>query len=683
VSTKSQTPEPAAATAQELSEFLLELSIALNRHAVYPDSHPSLAGSAQGVVDRLQRILQDRTSVSIGVARHQLIIEGVATDESHPVLRSVAERLHKQHIGALMFSRGVTVDDLRAVLRLLTVEAEQMEIPLGLSDPARLRARESIRLYPLTYGDLELVDGGDGDDGEAAEESPASQLWIGLARAAIAQDDATANSNTDSNAVAQAINEHEAAPAYDQIIVGYLLQLATQLRESGADSARTVRSRVSNLITRLDPDTLQRLVEMGGDFAQRKKFLLDTTDALAVDSVLEVLKAAAHSSQQTISSSMLRMLTKMSANAGGARGEAADEAMREQVKELIEGWSLEDPNPDAYTRALESMARTASNVTTTAEAQYPAEPMRLIRMALEVDAVGVPFWRAVHHVLADQRLPELIDLLEHTPEGSTAAAALWERLETADTIRYLLTTDPVDFPTLDRLIRRLPEETVISLLLDRISESSSRATRMGVFQRLSSKGARVIPPIIERLRDDRWYVQRNMLALLNEIGSFPEDFAPLRYAKHDRPTVRREALQLATNSPADRERAICLAFGDVDERAVRVGLRAAQDGMPSAAVPLAIRCLDVAEFSPELRAQVLRAVRNVRTPEVLERLIGYAQAGKTLLGKPKLASKSPEMLSALSGLARNWSQHARVVPLLERARESGDPEILKAIHAES
>src|SRR3954465_5868407 len=105
VSTKSPTPESAAST-QELTEFLLELSIAINRHAVYPESHPSLAGSAQGVLDRLARLQQERPSVSIGVARKQLIIEGVASDEGHPVLRSVAERLHRQHIGAITLTRG-------------------------------------------------------------------------------------------------------------------------------------------------------------------------------------------------------------------------------------------------------------------------------------------------------------------------------------------------------------------------------------------------------------------------------------------------------------------------------------------------------------------------------------------------------------------------------------------------
>ena len=680
VSRKASRPEPAT-NPQELREFLLELAIALNRHAVYPASHPSLRNAAAGVLDRVERLLRDRRSVSVGVARNQLIIEGVATDQSHPVLRSVAERLHRQHLGAVTISAGVTAAELSSMMKLVAVEGEQQARPLGLGDPSRLQSWEHIRLFALTYGGLELV-GGEGEEGEASEESPASTLWLGLARAALAREDGATAPAVDSDAVAQAINEHEAVPAYDQVIVGYLLQLAAQLRSAGPESARPVRGRLSNLITRLDPATLQRLIEMGGDFAQRKKFLLDSTDALAVDSVLEVLKAAAETSEQTISNSMLRMLTKLSANAsGGARGEASEEAMREQVRDLISGWSLEDPNPDAYTRALDSMSRASGDRRDAEEAAYPAEPLRLIRMALEVDVVGVPFWRAVQQVLAEHQIGELLDLLEDTPAPNAAADALWERLDAADNIRHLLTTDPVDFHTLDRLLHRMSDEMVASLLLDRISESSSRATRMGVLQRLSARGAVVLPQIAERLRDGRWYVLRNMLTLLNQIGECPPGVSPLKYATHERPTVRREALQLATLDKEDRERAICLAFGDVDEGTVRVGIRAAQDNLPASAVPLALHCLEVPAFSAELRAQLLRVLRPVRLPAVRDAMIDMVVPRRTLLGKPKLAQTTPDVLSALTALATTWRHDTRAAAVLERARETGNPDVLRAIHA--
>src|SRR2546430_11958403 len=55
-----------------------------------------------------------------------------------------------------------------------------------------------------------------------------------------------------------------------------------------------------------DLETLRRLVEMGGDFVQRRKFVLDAAAGMAVDAVLEILKAAADTSQRTISHSLVR-----------------------------------------------------------------------------------------------------------------------------------------------------------------------------------------------------------------------------------------------------------------------------------------------------------------------------------------------------------------------------------------
>src|SRR5207247_7296786 len=117
-------PPQKAALSRELGEFLIELSIALHRHAMYPEGHPSLAPAAAGVVRRAAELLQDRPTLSLGVARNQLIIEGVATDPKHPVLAELAGRLHRHHLGAATFSRGVTAGEVGEVLKTLAVEAD-------------------------------------------------------------------------------------------------------------------------------------------------------------------------------------------------------------------------------------------------------------------------------------------------------------------------------------------------------------------------------------------------------------------------------------------------------------------------------------------------------------------------------------------------------------------------------
>ena len=62
---------------------------------------------------------------------------------------------------------------------------------------------------------------------------------------------------------------------------------------------------------------------MGGDVIQRRKFVLDATQGMAVDAVVNLVQAAADTSGQTISHSLIRMLSKL---AGARRRWRADGA---------------------------------------------------------------------------------------------------------------------------------------------------------------------------------------------------------------------------------------------------------------------------------------------------------------------------------------------------------------------
>ena len=95
-------PSEAAALSRELADFLLEFSIALHKNGIYPKGHPLLEAAVAGVSRKIGILLNDsRPTLSIGVARKQLIIEGVATDAKHPVLGELASRLHRHSLGAV------------------------------------------------------------------------------------------------------------------------------------------------------------------------------------------------------------------------------------------------------------------------------------------------------------------------------------------------------------------------------------------------------------------------------------------------------------------------------------------------------------------------------------------------------------------------------------------------------
>ncbi len=672
-------PSPERATlSRALADFLVELSIALHKHAMYPQGHPSLEPAAAAVTRRVARLLEDRATVSLGVARHQLVIEGVATDPKHPVLRELAARLHRHHLGAVTFRRGVEVPEVADALKALAVEAERTGQPLGLEGAERLKAWPHVQLHALTYERLELADqGGRPSQGDAR----AAQLWVGLARAALASapDDVTP---TEPAVIAEAIDARaKGDAAYDQVIVGYLLQIAAELKTASGAEAAALRRRTSRLIRTLKPETLRRLVQMGGDFVQRRQFIADVTDGMAVDAVLDILTAAAETTQETISHSLVRLLSKLAAHAetgADAVRPQADAALRDQVRRLLEGWTLPDPNPGAYGTALQRMARTAPVAAATRDDQQDTEPDRIVAMALEIGTVGPRLDPAVDQVVADGRLERLLDALDAVTEETAASGAVRGRIATAHVVRRVATREPVDFKTLERIVP-LMGEAAAAPLLDVLATAESRGTRRGLLAQLAKMGPAIGPTVITRLEDPRWYVTRNLLTLLEEIGA-PPDFSAVRFMRHADARVRLQAVKLQLKRPEGRDEALVAGLADQDPRTLRLalGLAIAVERCPDAAVPLLVGRATDRALPTDLRVLAIRALGHAAAPAALETLLQLTSAGRTLFGRGKLAAKSPELLVALAALATGWHQNTRARARLARAAASGDREIRHA-----
>jgi hypothetical protein len=680
----SGSPPQKAALARDLGEFLIELSIALHKHAMYPSGHPSLAPAAAGVTRRAGDLLRERSTLSLGIARNQLIIEGVATDPKHPVLAELAGRLHRHHLGAVTFSRGVTAQEVADVLKTLAVEAERSAQPLGLGPPESLRAWTHVRLHSLTYEKLELLDEGPRPGEEAPEAAGrgvrSAQLWLGLARAALAgQIGVDEAPPTTPAVIAHAIDAHPSAAGYDQVIVGYLLQIAEELKVAGGAEAVDLRRRTSRLIREMQPETLRRLLEMGGDFSQRHRFVLDATHGMAVDAVLEIVRAAADTSHQSISHSLVRMLSKLAAHAergsAGAR-ELADTALRDQVQRLMSGWSLEDPNPGGYGEALQQMARAAPLFAPSTETEESAEDARLVQMGLELQELGPRVWQAVARFEAKGRLKELLAVLRSAPAGPTADA-LWMRVATPAAVRAMLEATPVDFATLDRMLARLGLEAA-DALLEVLADADSRQLRRALLDRLAPLGVALGPRLLARLGDGRWYVVRNLLWLLDRLPSLPEGFAPGSYATHSDARVRREALKLRLKVAAERDAALIGALRDPDEQALRLALLAAQQGIPPGALPLVIGHATNRDLAVELRVLAIRALGRSRDRAALSALLKLADGGRTLLGRAKLPSSSLALVATIGALASGWGEDSQTQAVLARAAISNDPEVRAA-----
>ena len=219
-------PPPAralAALARDLADFLVEFSIVLHKRAMYPIGHPHLQKSTERFVARLESLLASRDSLAIGVARHQLIVAGVATDPRNALLSDLARRLHRHRVATLRFESGLTLQEIDDVLGGLAGDP-RAEGPYGLR-PNLGSGWSHLRIQPPELNRLFLQE----DEEEESAETPGGALWLGLAHLALCGDGGATEDADDPLLVARAIDSQPQHVAYDRVVLDYLGQIADEM----------------------------------------------------------------------------------------------------------------------------------------------------------------------------------------------------------------------------------------------------------------------------------------------------------------------------------------------------------------------------------------------------------------------------------------------------------------------
>ena len=669
-------PRAISTLPRELADFLVEFSIVLHKRSMYPPGHPHLADSADRFVRRMTLLLETHESVSLGVARHRLVIDNVTTDANNALLRDLAQRLHRHRIASVHLTRGATLGEIEDLLNALSSDPQRGDGPVG-KRLDRLGSWNHIRLRPVGYDRFELRDHGD-DDGAASDEVTPRDSWVELAQLALATESTGDGVDADPMVVAQAIGRKSGEVAYDRVVLGYLARVADEMSRRRGGAQDQLALRISKLIGALNPETLRRLLEASADGAERRQFVLNASQILAADAVMEVVEAAANVSHQTISHSLLRLLHKLAhhAEAGlpAVRAEA-DGALRRNVARLIGDWELEDPNPSEYNVILEGMARRASTEISLVNLQIGCDPEVLIKMALELDCVGPPVYAALDTLLAGRELVRIANDLDTGPQ-TRATQQIWDYVATPQRLELELAASPLDPEALRILVERIGTDAAESLL-DRLASASDRSTRAAIMKQLLAMGPAAGTAAIARLPNAPWFLQRNILVLLGRLGVWPDGFSPEEYAVDADPRIRREAIKMMLDSAAHRAAAIIQGLNDADDGILGLALSSVLDSCPPEAISHLERIAGDPKRHAEARVLAIRAIARSGTRTALGLLRDLALPPRRWLRR-RLAPKSPELLAALSGMAVHWRNDPIAADVLTLAMQHSDPEIRAA-----
>lgn len=663
---------------RDLAVFLPLFGIAVHKVTTYPDGHPMLGSAVEAALGHLRLALINRSSLLLGVARQQLLVDGFATDPDNPVLRELAQRLHRHQLGAVKFIPGVTIEEFTALLRALASDARHQPLGTRLSDFDE--QWQSLRLFLPAYDRLEMAgtDGMHTGDQGIPGEGAANRLWLGLANAALMREGAP-ELHADPQAIAQALNRSRATPDQAKKVVSILLGLSRELRLAQGAEAQALSDRLGTLLNHLTPDTLRELATVGADLAQRRRLVADVAMVLPAGATLQLLRAVSEADGGALPQAMVRMLTKLAFQAEKGSlsiREEADNGLRETVRELVERWSLDNPNPAKYTRILERLARHPSAAPATTE-DHAAEAIRLVQMACETDTVGDAVWVAVQQMVQEGRASEVVALVEHQAVAEDIQEQFWVRLATPANMRILLNNEPRDTPVVELLLSRMGMAAA-EPMLESLEVADNRTMRRRLLTRLGQLGPAIGPMLVQRLPGAPWFVQRNLLALLGSLDEIPMEFSPADYVSVEDARVRREAIKLMMRVPEMRDDAVIAAVGDDDDGNLRIGLGAALERCPAAAAGRVRHLLQDPKLQLELRVLAIRVLGSLRTLATRDWLVSQALTPGGWFRRRKLVPKSPAMLAVLAALGRGFAQDPGSQLALRLAQESTDPQIRQA-----
>jgi len=680
--------QPRMVLSRDLADFLIAFSGAFQRYGMYPEGHPALEEAIRNLQRKLEILFLERSGVTVGATPMQLIVAGVPTDPDHSLLRELAGHLHSRGIGGLKILRGAKRAELDGLLTRIA-----HDLPGQAASPDRpSRGRwQHIRLYPLNYAQLELVE--EEDEQEAQEilaeggDAWANRLWRGLACAALGDDSLDDAADMDPLELAIAIDVHAYDPEYDRKILASLTDFAEACRGRPRTESVAVQRHLARLLSALSPKTLQRLLAMRGDGAVQRHFLLEVSHVMAAGVVLQLVEGAAQASGHTIAPGMLQLLGKLAAhaeNAPPARRPWADEAFRELVRQVVERWEGAEagaPLPALKVAAAAERVHSHSgpHAVNDGARAYAPEPERILVMSLEGGMLEPGTMRAADGMVARGQTWRLLDILQLVPPLDPVGRELRTRVFHPHTVSVLLSLAPIDVKTLDRLVPSCGPGA-IGPMLDALASEKDRRIRSRLLDLLARFGSAVGPEAVGRIKDAPWYVQRNLLKLLGNLPTLPREFSPTACMSHPDARVRIEGLKLLLKNPSTRERALMDALRSSDTATLRLGLVAALDECPKAGARLIIEQLNSHSMPADLRSIGLKAIAPVPEPEVLECLWRYAVRRRWVFLN-RLAPKTPDMVAALAGLSTHWRTHPRVGPVIDAGIAHRDKEVREAAGA--
>jgi hypothetical protein len=253
VDIKSKTSQVAYSDKPLLTSFLHELTIARKQLALYPVDHPNIKTSINKTLDILTELFHSDQIITLGITPDALLFQQIWLDKEDSSNRDFAEFFSSLGIASISFHFGLKESELIRFNQLLRAKRETIEEFGGFEEMLKQQQIEHISIVPINYSAFQAS-----HDSKIQQEQIWETFLHGLQSGVL--DFGDTESQLDLAAIADILNRNDNNGNQEQY--GKSIEKFIETRIQQEDFARTYTEtdrKLNSLLGQLQPQAQEQL----------------------------------------------------------------------------------------------------------------------------------------------------------------------------------------------------------------------------------------------------------------------------------------------------------------------------------------------------------------------------------------------------------------------------------------
>ena len=616
--------------------FTTRLSTAIKSLRIYPAGSEIPRKNAQEALDILNEELEQEEYLELGVSRVGLVFAGSAVFPRSQGFQSFFREFYKRNLAAVRFHRGVTPDEVLRFASLIILPPEELAAQGGIGPALSELGVVNISVTEAATRIVETVLPGDagaygmGDPPDLPAERPIDEVLDEAGADQSRDHRVLMRVLRDRRAVAKYLQgARDSAPEDGtDALARRVLKLARGAREELPADQATVLDVIAQAIMELHPEDRgdlyeEHLLEQG----RMDEAIAAIIDRLGVQEIVNCIVNQIDETPEALTglARAVRNLALMNVNVDKdemldlavdqlqARGfsqvfiedlgesvsppriTGVDRLRRTTAGPVETALRLVDRAPDAsgvfvYDDAVEPLRAEAARGTTDGDVisalvaiatMEPRDQEFSAIMSMLEDSVGALVDAHEADVAADvaESLSAVATDPDVTPEHRERMLRVVDSIASPESLARVTTalrryrSDSAEYLACRRLLSVLGD-SMIDPLLEVLADEQDMSARKALIDLISSSAHDFIPELGARLTDHRWYLVRNVVAILGSTHSTEALPFLQRTLRHGDARVRRETIRgLAAIRVPMADSILAAALNDADGQNVQAAAR--------------------------------------------------------------------------------------------------------------